>query len=443
MMRKRVVSGEHPRTLRRVMHKITTLGIRDITRWGTLAGGILAMACGGSKPAPASSPPPTSGVLLGAEPEIKPLPAMDVEPATTPPAPAVNPFEGAEFYRDPEYAKKVESTPTDDPAVKALLEKVKKTPTALWLDRIAAVEQIPIWLKDVKKQAKAAGKPVVPVFVVYDMPNRDCAAKASAGELDADQGGEQRYRTEFIDPIAKHFAADPKQRIVVVLEPDSLANMATNLGVEKCARSQNIYKHSSAYAIAKLSMPNVFIYMDAAHAGWLGWASNRGRAADVFAEVLEMAGGPDRIRGFATNVSNYNALEGDWGKKLESSNPTPNELAYVDGLAETLATKGITGKGYIVDTSRNGVQESRKIWGSWCNVAAAGLGPRPQIAPRPPVDAYFWVKPPGDSDGISDPSAARFDENCKSVDAAPNAPEAGQWFPEQFLKMLERANPPF
>jgi len=381
-------------------------------------------------------------VLLGAEPEVKALPAMDVKPAKGKPAPAINPFEGAEFYRDPEYAKKVASTPTDDPAMKAKLEKLEKVPTALWLDRIDAIKQIPVWLEDVKKQSKAAGKPVVPVFVVYDMPNRDCAAKASAGELKIEENGEQRYRTEFIDPIAELFAAHPDQRIVVVLEPDSLANMATNLGVEKCAISQDVYKHSSAYAVSKLSLPNVFIYMDAAHAGWLGWASNRRRAVDVFKEVLEMAGGADRIRGFATNVSNYNALEGDWGKKLESSNPTPNELAYVEGLNETLAAAGITGKGFMVDTSRNGVQESRKIWGSWCNIAGAGLGPRPVVAPRPLVDAYFWVKPPGDSDGISDPSAARFDQNCASEDAIQNAPEAGQWFPEHFLKMIELANPP-
>ncbi len=424
------------------------LGRGNAARVGTgsvLAGivsGLLVASCGGPQAAPASSPPPTSGVLLGAEPEIEALPAMDVKPAKKSAAPAVNPFEGAEFFRDPEYAKKVASTPTDDPEMKAKLEKLKQVPTALWLDRIDAVQQIPKWMKEVKKQAKAAGKPVVPVFVVYDLPNRDCSAKASAGELKVEENGEARYRTEFIDPIAKHFAADPDQRIVVVLEPDSLANMATNLGVEKCAKSQEIYKHSMAYAISKLSLPNVFIYMDAAHAGWLGWASNRRRAVDVFAEVLEMAGGYDRIRGFATNVSNYNALEGDWGKKLEPSNPAPNELAYVEGLAETLAEKGITDKGFIIDTSRAGVAESRKVWGSWCNVAEAGLGPRPQIAPRDPLDAYFWVKPPGDSDGVSDPSAERFDENCRSEDAIQNAPEAGHWFPEHLLKMIERANPP-
>src|SRR5690606_31687518 len=121
-------------------------------------------------------------------------------------------------------------------------------------------------------------------------------------------------------------------RIVAILEPDSLPNVATNLNVPHCAASQELYKNSVAYAISKLSLPNVHLYMDAAHAGWLGWDGNRNTIAKIFKEVLDMAGGPDRIRGFATNVSNYNALDGDWGKKLEPSNPCPNEHTYVEKL---------------------------------------------------------------------------------------------------------------
>jgi len=52
------------------------------------------------------------------------------------------------------------------------------------------------------------------------------------------------------------------------------------------------------------------------------------------------------------------------------------------------------------------------------------------------------VKPPGDSDGTSDASAARFDANCRSADARADAPEAGQWFPAHFIEMLRAANPP-
>jgi cellulose 1,4-beta-cellobiosidase len=218
--------------------------------------------------------------------------------------------------------------------------------------------------------------------------------------------------------------------------------MATNMSVDACKLSSNIYKHSLAYAVSRLSLPNVHLYLDAAHAGWLGWDGNRKAMATLFKEVLDMAGGPDRIRGFATNTSNYNALEGDWGRKLESSNPCPNELTYVEKFSETLATVGIENKGFIVDTSRNGVAEARSTWGSWCNVKGAGLGERPRAAPRPLVDAYYWVKPPGDSDGVADPNAPRFDEMCAGPDSTPGAPQAGQWFESYFVDLIKNSQPP-
>jgi len=424
-------------------------GVRVRSGWFILVGTALASACASSQPPPAepgtAAQPASGAVLLGNEPEpakIEPLPALPVKPAKGKAAPAENPFVGADFYRDPKYAEKIASTKTDDKAIKAMLEKMKSYPTGLWLDRIAAIEQLPKWLDDAAAQSKKAKKPVVPVVVVYDLPNRDCAAKASAGELDAASGGEQRYRTEFIDPIAAHFKKHPDLKIAVVLEPDSLPNVVTNLPIEKCAKSELIYKHSIAYAIAELSLPNVYLYVDAAHAGWLGWLRNRTGFAKVMTEVLDMAGGADRIRGFATNTSNYNALDGDWGLKLEPSSPTPSEYAYVKGLAETLAEHGIKDKGYIIDTSRNGVVETRTKWGNWCNIAKAGLGERPKAAPRPLLDAFFWVKPPGDSDGVADKAAARFDENCLSPDARTDAPEAGQWFPAHLIDMMKAANPP-
>ena len=411
--------------------------------WTSIAGAALLLACGGSQTSAES--PDNDVVLVQAPPEppqIEPLPAMPVEPPTGKPAPAKNPFEGAEFYVNPDYTKKVEETETVDEAVKAKLQELKVNPTGLWIDRIAAIENVPRWLDDAAAQSKEKGKPVVPVIVVYDLPNRDCSAKASAGELDVAQGGEARYRKEFIDPIAAEFAKRPDQRIVVVLEPDSLPNVVTNLAVEKCAKSALIYKHSIAYAIAKLSLPNVYIYVDAAHAGWLGWLNNRDGFAKVMKEVLDMAGGQSRIRGFATNTSNYNALDGEWGKKLEVTTPTPNEYSYVKALAEALAEQGIKNMAYIIDTGRGGVQETRTKWGNWCNIAKAGLGERPKVAPRPLIDAYFWIKPPGESDGVADRSAARFDENCASEDARPDAPEAGHWFPEHLIEMVKAANPP-
>src|SRR5690606_14085916 len=139
----------------------------------------------------------------------------------------------------------------------------------------------------------------------------------SNGELRVEENGEARYRSEYIDVIAAHLASMPEQPVALVLEPDSLPNLISNLGVEKCALSHDVYIHSIAYAISKLSLPHVSIYLDAAHAGWLGWETSQRQMAQLVRRVLEMAGGIDRIRGFATNVSNYNALFGDWGRELE------------------------------------------------------------------------------------------------------------------------------
>jgi cellulase/cellobiase CelA1 len=55
------------------------------------------------------------------------------------------------------------------------------------------------------------------VVVIYNLPNRDCAAKASNGELHVEQDGEVRYRREFIDPIAKHFAEHANQEAPAAL----------------------------------------------------------------------------------------------------------------------------------------------------------------------------------------------------------------------------------
>ncbi len=367
--------------------------------------------------------------------------AMPVEASNVPASPNENPFAGAAFFVDPAYVKKVQSSAELAPELARQAETIQQQPTALWLDRIEAISHLPGWLEDARAQSESRGKATVPVLVVYNLPNRDCSAKASNGELAIEADGERRYRVDYIDAIAAHLQADPEQKVAVVLEPDSLPNIISNLGVEKCAVSRDVYLHSVAYAISKLSLPNVSIYLDVAHAGWLGWEANQRRMAELVVEVLEMAGGPSRIRGFASNVSNYNALDGDWGKRLEPSNPAVNELAYVRSFLATMDSFGVTDKAFIVDTSRNGRAEIRSRWGHWCNIRGAGIGELPRVAPTPGVDAYFWVKPPGDSDGTSDPAATRFDESCASPDSAPDAPEAGAWFHSYFVELVKNANP--
>jgi cellulose 1,4-beta-cellobiosidase len=325
--------------------------------------------------------------------------------------------------------------PTQAPALK----KLALQPTAVWLDSLKAVPSVSRHLDEAHRQQVAGGTPIVPLFVVYDLPGRDCAAKSSNGELSVKD--EARYQHEYIDVIAAAFRAHPTQPAVVILEPDSLANLATNLALPGCAAAEGAYRRGIAYAIAKLSQPHVSIYLDAAHGGWLGWKRNLTKIAEIFRSVMDAAGGSQRIRGFAVNVANYNPTKVEGGRRGSPSDPGPDELSYVDDLRRALAEVDIHDKGFLVDTSRNGRLGIRANGAHWCNIARAGLGERPRIAPVAGVDAFVWIKVPGESDGTSDPHAPRFDSNCASSEALPDAPQAGELFPAYLLDLVKNANP--
>ena len=364
------------------------------------------------------------------------------ETGSSSPASGKNPFKDVAFFLNPSYTANVEATAKKHPDEADTIRKVAKIPTAVWLDSIKAVDKLPDWLDAAKKQQDASGKPTLTVVVVYDLPNRDCSAQSSAGELKVAENGEARYMNEFIDPITAQFKAHPDQPIVVVLEPDSLGNLATNMALPLCQEAKPVYKNGIVYAIKKFALPNVSVYLDAAHAGWLGWDDNRAKIAKIFKSVLHDAGGPSMIRGFALNTANYTSLSNRDGAILEPTNPCPNELTYAKVLGKTLEMYGFKNPHFIIDTARNGKGQIRKAWGSWCNVHGAGLGERPRVDPEPGIDAYFWVKPPGESDGVSDATQPRYDEMCGGPDATKGAPQAGVWFESYFLDLVRNARPP-
>jgi cellulose 1,4-beta-cellobiosidase len=415
---------------------------RRSVRVAVLVASAATAACGGgsetTSPAvtPAASAAPSSApVTASAAPAPSAAPAASAA-ATPPPAPTTpSPFADVSFYVNPDFVAQVEKTAKATPADAAAIRKVEAFPTAVWLDSIARAKTIGKTLDDAEAQAKKSGKPTMVLFAVYDLPDRDCSATASAGELDA-KTGEQKYKDQFIAPIAAEFKKHPSLRIATILEPDSLPNIATNLeSSAKCKEADPIYRHSIAAAIKALQLPNVSIYLDAAHAGWLGWDANREKIAKIFKSVLDDAGGADKIRGFATNVSNYDPPTAGDSKPFD-------EMTYTQKLSESLAKEGITGKGFIIDTSRSGKPGVRTKGGSWCNVTGAGLGERPQASPAPGIDAYWWVKPPGESDGSSDPKSKGFDKGCEGGDASPGAPQAGKWFSTYFVQLVKNANPP-
>jgi cellulase/cellobiase CelA1 len=72
------------------------------------------------------------------------------------------------------------------------MREVARHSTALWIDRIGAITAgrgLRGHLDEALRQQAAAGQPLVFQVVVYDLPNRDCAALASNGELKVSENG--------------------------------------------------------------------------------------------------------------------------------------------------------------------------------------------------------------------------------------------------------------
>ena len=408
-----------------------------------------------------------------------------------------NPFTGAHFYVSPDISTLMDGSiakldPSSELAQK--METVKHYPSAVWLDRIEAIygggdnggrRSLEGHFEEAKAQQLAKVEngvlpPMTAVIIVYNLPDRDCAAAASNGTLHSDEDGMRIYQEEYIDVIANTFAQYPNIRIVAMLEPDSYPNMLTNLGVPACAsvNDKKVYERGIQYAISKFAdMPNVYTYIDIAHSGWLGWEENREKAVTGFTNLVKGAtpsGKLDVIRGFASNTSNYTPLEEPNVDPTDNSvvsgsfyqwNRMVDENSYIDALHAEFTAAGFDDSlGFIIDTARNGWGgpdrsttgriDRRTNRGHWCNVNNAGIGEPPKADPdpaRPHIDAYFWMKPPGESDGIADPNATdaneegkSFDPNCgpNNADAMPGAPHAGHWFHEQFVMLVENAHPP-
>ena len=135
---------------------------------------------------------------------------------------------------------------------------------------------------------------------------------------------------------------------------------------------------------------------------------------------------------------------------ITQGNGGPTELSYAQTLQRHFISKINWTPHFIIDSGRNG--NSKPVdCDAWCNVRDAGAGHVPTLNTGLPhvVDAFFWLKTPGESDGCSEilpdgSECPRFDESCgkpnalgSRADTEPAAPEAGEWYEYQ-IKMLAR-----
>jgi endoglucanase len=315
-------------------------------------------------------------------------PVTSTPPAPVPPAaptaPASgNPFAGARFYVDPssDAAKTQQQwAASGRSSDAALIGKVASQPSAEWFGdwtygHGGTAGDVSWWV------SRVASAGALPVLVAYDLPWRDCSQYSSGGAASP-----AAYQS-FIDQMAQGIGA---HRAVVILEPDALAELA-------CLSSdrQSAYYSLLQYGVTHLGAnPLVSVYLDSGNAGW--------QSAATMATRLRAAG-VSAARGFALNVSNFDT--------------TQSEIAYGAAIVQALGT----GSHFLIDTSRNG--QGPAPGGAWCNPPGRGLGvpPTAQTASSL-VDAYFWVKRPGESDGT-----------CNG------GPSAGTWWPEYALGLAQNA----
>ncbi|MEY2847557.1 MAG: hypothetical protein RI885_222 [Actinomycetota bacterium] len=311
----------------------------------------------GTSPAPTPTSTPTS--TPGASSSFAPT-TVTIGSVVALTAPSVSPVVRLDVDPGSAVARAVAST--SDSQVRSSLMAISRQPLGTWFGE---------WSGDIRSAVRARvdgadARGGVATLVMYAIPHRDCGGHSAGDAMTAD-----RYRawvTAFVAGLGT-------SRHLVIVEPDALTLTDCLDGAQSAERFALL-----KFAVDTISAQGSAAYLDAGHSDWLTPA--------VTAERLRLAG-VGGAAGFSLNVSNTQA--------------TAREIAHgtaVSGL--------VGGTHFVIDTGRNGAQTTP---GDWCNPTGAGLGMRPTtVTASPLVDAYLWIKPPGESDGP-----------CKG------APAAGQW----------------
>ena len=325
---------------------------------------VVAAGIGPSRATAASTP--------GAELEISGAPTMLTS----------SPFRDATLYVDPasNARRAAAALRATDPQRAEILDRIGDHAQADWFGDWNPASSVRGDVADRIATIRRAG--ALPVLVAYAIPARDCGGYSTGGI-----GTPDGYRA-WIEAFAAGLDGGP---VAVILEPDALAQMTT-----ACLGTREKVDERAALlrgAVETLTSRGAAVYLDAGNSGWLG-------AAEAAARLRQA--GVTAARGFALNVSNYRT--------------TSESVTYGRAVGSALG-----GKPFVVDTSRNGRGPTADA--EWCNPAGRALGARPTGHPVSGVDAYLWIKRPGESDG-----------ECNG------GPRAGEWWPEHAEGLASRAS---
>ncbi|MBO0515088.1 glycoside hydrolase family 6 protein, partial [Streptomyces beijiangensis] len=238
-----------------------------------------------------------------------------------------------------------------------LIRKIASQPTGEWIGPDNPQAEAQGFTEAAKKADRTA------LLVLYNIPHRDCGQHSAGGASDGNA-----YRA-WVDEVAQGIG---DRGATVVLEPDAVLHM-----VNECTPQE---LHEERYDLLKKAVerlkrqPGVKVYLDAGNAGW--------QKPEALFQPLERAGLAE-ADGFAVNVSNFQttAASTEFGKQLSAK---------------------VGGKHFVIDTSRNGngPYTGGDPAENWCNPPGRALGDPPSTSTGDPlVDAYLWVKRPGESDG--------------------------------------------
>ncbi|MBW3535229.1 MAG: glycoside hydrolase family 6 protein [Gemmatimonadetes bacterium] len=291
--------------------------------------------------------------------------------------PGTGTLAGATFWPDPysNAAKQAEEWRLSRPEDAAYMDVIAAEAQADWFGD---------WNGDVRAEVDARTTTItatgaLPVYVAYNIPLRDCSSYSGGGATSADA-----YRS-WIRAFAEGLAGRPA---AVVLEPDGLALMGCLSDAQQQERLALL-----ADAVEVLSAGGAWVYLDAGHARWHPAATTADRL---------LAAGVAQAAGFALNVSNFVA-DGE-------------SVLYGESVSDLLG-----GARFIVDSSRNGLGPADGD--EWCNPDGRALGTRPTtVTGHDRVDAFLWIKRPGESDGT-----------CNG------GPSAGSWWADYALGLAKRA----
>ncbi|WP_329114290.1 glycoside hydrolase family 6 protein [Streptomyces sp. NBC_01465] len=334
---------------------------------GTAVGVIAAYSGGGGTEA--ARPEVTSS------PRLQPLPARpspSAPPSSASPSPSRTPKSSARparaaagpisapLYRhsDSQVLDWVTSHP-DDPRRPLIASRIADRPAAVWFPEYNP-GQVRSRVRAVTSEAAAEGR--VPVLVPYAIPERDCGGASEGGAPDL--ASYDRWMREF----AAGLGSGPS---IVILEPDSIAQTDCLSASQRAGRYASLARAGRAVHAAA---PKAKVYFDGGHSVW--------NPAARQAAFLRAAGATTSSDGIFTNVSNFNR--------------TAAETAYARQVLAALG--GPSRLGAVIDTSRNG--NGAPSDDAWCDPDGRAIGQAPTThTGQARIDAYLWVKLPGESDG--------------------------------------------